>query len=98
MAWIKRLKKPYSGKSIALKNAQGEIVNALSQADAFATYLSGQRWKTPSQPYASPTRPPSTHHQVNTQPVTQKELSNILAKVKNNKAPGHDDIPAEAFK
>jgi len=97
-AWIKRLKKPYTGRSISLKNKRGEVVNTFSQADTFAEYLAHSHWCPPPHPYTGSTQPIHTDSPVSMNPVTITELQKILGRVKNHKAPGPDNIPAEAYK
>jgi gluconate kinase len=75
-AWIKRLKKPYSGKSIALKNKAGQVVNTFSQAETFAEYLSGSHWCTPPHPYTGSTLPIHDPSPVSMHPITLTELHN----------------------
>ena len=77
---------------------QGNLVNSLKQAETFATYLAHSHWKAPAEHYKGATTPISTPTPVNMQPITIQELKSILTKVKNNKAPGPDLLPAEAFK
>ena len=92
------LKQPYKGRSIALKDSQGEIVNSLKQADTFAEYLANSHWKAPDTTYTGNSTVIHPNNPVNMQPITHRELRSILKAVKNNKAPGPDDIPAEVFK
>ena len=96
--WIKRLKQPYTGKSIALKDLNGKLVNTFAQAETFGEYLEQKHWGNPHQHYTGSTLPIHEHSPVNMNPVTLKELRPLIQKMKNNKATGPDNIPAEAFK
>ena len=40
----------------------------------------------------------ATNEEVETNEITAKELNEAIRKLKNNKAPGPDEIPAELFK
>ena len=55
--WIKRLKKGYTAKALALKDKEGKLVNTLKQADTFAEYLRDSRWTAPQHPYTESTSP-----------------------------------------
>ena len=97
--WIKRIKKDYSPKCITLKNSNGTVVNTLKQADTFADYLEQQQWKPPpTAQYQGETSAIGAPAPVDMSTVTLKELQQLRTAMKNNKATGTDNIPAEAYK
>ena len=76
----------------------GLTVNTLQQAETFGEYLELKHWGNPTQPYTGNTTPIHPHSPINMGPVTHEELLRILRKMKNHKATGPDDIPAETYK
>ena len=97
---IKMHKKIYTPKHTKLKDLQGRQVHDRLRATTFANHYEQKHWaiEQEDREYISEEPIWPTNTEVETREITTKELDEAIKKLKNNKAPGPDDIPAELFK
>ena len=93
-------KKGYTPKHTKLKDMQGRQVHDRLRATTLADYYEQKHWATEPEERKDISEEPimPTSMEVETGEITTKELDEAIRKLKNNKAPGPDDIPAELFK
>ena len=79
---------------------QGRQVHDRLRATTFADYYEQKHWAIEPEEREDISEEPilPTNMEVETGEITTKELDDAIRKLKNNKAPGPDDIPAELFK
>ena len=94
---VKMHKKGYTPKHAKFKDLQGRQVHDRLRATTFANYY-GQKHCAIEQEDISEEPIWPTNTEVETSEITTKELDEAIKQLKNNKAPGPDDIPAELFK
>ena len=93
-------KQRYTPKHTKLKDLQGRQVHDRLRATTFADYNEQKHWAIEQEDRENISEEPiwPTNEEVETSEITTKELDDAITKLKNNKAPGPDDIPAELFK
>ena len=93
-------KKGYTPKHTKLNNMQGRQVHDRLRATTFADYYEQKHRAIELEERECISEEPilPTNMGVETGEITTKELDDAINKLKNNKAPGPDDIPAELFK
>jgi hypothetical protein len=97
---VKRIKSSFQPKPFGRKKHNTNKTLGESEIpDEAAKYLSSVQWKQPEE------FKPLFEHKIifkqlpyNLEPPTLKELSHVIKRMKNNKAPGPDGIPMETFK
>ena len=97
---VKMHKKGYTPKHTKLKDLQGRQVHDRLRATTFADYYEQRHWTIEHEDREDISEEPiwPTNEEVETNEITAKELDEAIRKLKNNKAPGPDEIPAELFK
>ena len=97
---VKMHKKGHTPKHTKLKDLQGRQVYDRLRATTFAYYYEQKHWAIEQEDREDISEEPiwPTNTKVETVEITTKELDEAIKKLKNNKAPGPDDIPAELFK
>ncbi|CAE7260206.1 Pol [Symbiodinium natans] len=96
--WIKRVRSDYKPRTVSIKNAKGHMTSQSQQAQTFADYLRDEHWAPPQQDYTGPTAPIWDAADINVGPISIREYQDAVAGLANNKAPGPDGLPAEAWK
>ena len=100
-AGIRALKKEYNPRPYNRKDKEGNIVPQKDRAETAATYLAKQQWVKNTSDNNTSYRKDAINTgylPYNTGPITFKELTDIIAKLKRHKAPGPDEMPIEIFK
>ena len=94
---VKMHKKGYTPKHTKLKDVQGRQVHDRLRVITFADYYEQKHWAIEPEEREDISEEPilPTNMEVETGETTPKELNDAIRKLKNNKAPGPDDIPAE---
>ena len=79
---------------------QGRQVHDRLRATTFADYYEQKHWAIEREDREDISEEPiwPTNAEVETSEITTKELDEAIKQLKNNKAPGPDDVPAEIFK
>ena len=79
---------------------QGRQVHDRLRATTFADYYEQRHWAIEHEDREDISEEPiwPTNEEVETNEITAKEFDEAIRKLKNNKAPGPDEIPAELFK
>ena len=78
---------------------QGRQVHDRHRATTFADYYEQKHWAIEQEDREDTSEEPIwPTNTVETSEITTKELDEAINKLKNNKAPGPDDVPAELFK
>ena len=79
---------------------QGRQVHDRLGATTFADYYEQKHWAIEQEERENISEEPvmPTNMEVEISEITTRELDDAIIKLKNNKAPGPDDIPAELFK
>ena len=84
----------------AKRHARQTSTRQTKSNNLFADYYEQQHWAIEHEGREDISEEPilPTSMEVETGEITTKELDDAIRKLKNNKAPGPDDIPAELFK
>ena len=109
MVWRKNafgvtmLKQPFTPQVYTKHNEHGKPMAFKQQAEATADYLSSKHWAAAPDEQArtntiptTPLVPPDVEY--NTDPISEEELNAAIAKQKNNKVGGPDEVVMEHFK
>ena len=94
--WIKRIRSDYNPRPVSIRDSQGKPTSQSQQAQVFAEYLRDSHWAAPPTPYTGPTDPIHPAAAVDLTPITI-ELTAALKQLAHDKAPGPDQLPAEAW-
>ena len=92
--------KAHTPKHTKLKDEQGRQVHDRLRAKTFADYYEHKHWAIDQdeREYISEESILPMSTEVEAGEIPMKELDEAMKKLKNNKAPGPDEIPAEVFK
>ena len=97
---VKIQKKGYTPKHTKLKNIHGQQVHDRMRAETFADYYEYEHWAEDmvDRPEITDTPIHPVNEEVETGDINKQELEVAIRKLKNNKAPGLDEIPPELIK
>ena len=94
---IKKIRQPRRLRSGRLKDASGELVESSEWADTMADHLETVQWYVrPADAVEGPCL--GQELPVNLENFTEREVQNVISKLKRDRASGPDDIPAEFLK
>ena len=99
---LKRLRAKFTPNFTKFKDAAGNHVPRSQYSHKAADYLENTQWKSPQNDVEEPSRQDSPlqdgRYVISSDPFTPEELDFVLKRLKNNKSPGDDGVPAELFK
>ena len=94
---IRKLKQPRRVCQGRLRDLNGELVSSESRADTMAAYLETVQWRVrPAMAVDAPVLGPALP--VSLDSFSVEEVTKVIRKLRNEKAPGPDGIPAEYLK
>ena len=97
-AWVGIIRHGYRDRPIKLHRDDGSPVPIQEQAQEFANYPSGKHWREPPQYPQEDRQPLHPEADLPEEEFTGEELTDVLRALKNRKASGVDNVPAELLK